>query len=222
MAFFIFIAGNGMQIVKAIQKKRFAPPLKLYPEKKPSFLWALSDTFFFPMVRQSNPILWLFLIIFHICLFLLFIGHLELIGEISMFQIIAHEVFIGKGLVGLMILFALLFFLFRRFAAPVRQFSVPEDYFLLILIFLTAVFGSQMDWARTWYDYGELSVDGYRMYLSSLFSLVPDISPVMDTGHTFMLVLHVFFANLLLMFFPFSKLVHAIFTVPLNIIRRGK
>jgi nitrate reductase gamma subunit len=222
MAFFIFIAGNGIQIAKAIQKKRFAAPLKLYPEKKPSFLWALSDAFFFPMVRKSNPILWFFLILFHICIFLLFIGHLELIGEISVFQVIAHEVFIGSGFVGLIILLALLFFLFRRFVAPVRQFSVPEDYFLLILIFLTALFGSQMDWARTWYDYGELSVDGYRLYLSSLFSLTPDISPVMDTGHTFMLVLHVFFANLLLMFFPFSKLVHAIFAVPLNIIRRGR
>jgi len=222
IAFFVFIAGNALQIVKVIQRKRFAPTLKIYPEKTPSFLWALYDALLFPMVRKSNPVLWFFLIIFHVCVFLLFIGHLELIREFSVLQIIGHDIFIGKGLVGLGILISLLFFLFRRFASPVRQFSVPEDYLILILLFLTAVFGSQMDWARTWYDYGELTVDSYRPYLSSLIALSPDIGPVTDTGHSFMLVLHVFFANLFLMFFPFSKLVHSIFAVPLNMIRRGK
>ena len=221
-AFFIFIAGNILQIVKVIQRKRFAPPLKIYPEQKPSFLWAIYDAFLFPMVRRSNPILWFFLIGFHVCVFLLFLGHLELIGDFSVLQIIGHEIFIGRGFVGLGILIALLFFLFRRFASPVRQFSVPEDYLILMLLLLTAIFGSQMDWARTWYGYGELTVYEYRPYILSLISLSPDIGPVMDVGHSFMLVLHVFFANLLLMFFPFSKLVHSIFAVPLNMIRRGK
>lgn len=220
-AFFVFITGSLVRVIMVWQKKRYAPTLKLFPEQKPALLTALFDTFAFPMVRKSNPVLWIFLIIFHVCLLLLFIGHLELLKDFSIFQIIEHDIFIGRGFVGLTILISLVFFLFRRFSSPVREISVPEDYLILILIFLTAFFGSQMDWARTWYGYGELSVNGYRSYLLSLFSLHPDISDISYTGHSFMFVLHVFFANLFLMFFPFSKLVHSIFAIPLNMIRRG-
>jgi hypothetical protein len=41
------------------------------------------------------------------------------------------------------------------------------------------------------------------------------------SGHSFMLVLHVFFANLFLMFFPFSKIMHSFFALPMNKLRRG-
>ena len=39
--------------------------------------------------------------------------------------------------------------------------------------------------------------------------VLPDA--VYQTGHSFMLVLHIFFANLFIMFFPFSKVMHSIF-----------
>jgi nitrate reductase gamma subunit len=44
---------------------------------------------------------------------------------------------------------------------------------------------------------------------------------VTDTGHSFMLVLHVFFANLFLMFFPFSQSMHSFLSLPMNKLRRG-
>jgi nitrate reductase gamma subunit len=99
---------------------------------------------------------------------------------------------------------------------------VPEDYYLLILLFLAMLFGSQMDWARRWYDYGELGVQDYRTYLLSLLCFKPDLpNPVMFAGHSFMLVLHVFFANLFIMFFPFSKIMHSFLALPINKLRRG-
>ena len=117
---------------------------------------------------------------------------------------------------------ALLFFLFRRIQSPVRELSIPEDYYLLILLFLTVVFGSEMDWARRWYEYGEMSVDEYREYLLSLLYLKPVLSDsISASGHSFMLVLHVFFANLFLMFFPFSKIMHSFFSMAMNKLRRG-
>jgi hypothetical protein len=36
-----------------------------------------------------------------------------------------------------------------------------------------------------------------------------------------MLVLHVFFANLFLMFFPFSQVMHSFLSLPMNKLRRG-
>jgi nitrate reductase gamma subunit len=48
---------------------------------------------------------------------------------------------------------------------------------------------------------------------------VPDAA--YNTGHSFMLVLHVFFANLFIMLFPFSKIMHSFLTIPMNKLRRG-
>lgn len=160
--------------------------------------------------------------VFHIGFFLLVIGHIELFRKFEIFQIIPHEVFLGRGFVGLILCLSLLFFLGRRFFSPVREISTPGDYFLLILLFLAALFGSQMDWARRWYGYDALLVENYRDYLLSLLYLKPALNfAVLNSGHTFMLVLHVFFANLFLMIFPFSKLMHAFTSVAMNKLRRG-
>jgi nitrate reductase gamma subunit len=222
IAFAIFFLGTAMRLIKIFRAPKNPATLQIFPEKKPKWLWTLNDTFLFPTVRRHKPLLWVFLMAFHICILLLIIGHLELFGEIQTFQIIPHEVFLGQGFVGLIAAIALLYFLFRRFISPVRELSVPEDYYLLILLFLVVLFGSQMDWARRWYFYEELTVEHYRDYLSSLLHFRPELPvEVTDSGHSFMLVLHVFFANLFLMFFPFSQLMHSFLSLPMNKLRRG-
>jgi len=218
----VFVLGVVVKIVKLLQAPPHPTTLQIYPERRPRWLWALHDAFLLPTVRRHNPILWVFLMLFHIALLLLFLGHLELVREFKVFQIIEHEVFLGRGFVGLVLCIALIYFLFRRFVSPNREMSVPEDYYLLILLFLTVLFGCQMDWARTWYEYDGLTVDDYRTYLSSLLVLKPELPPgVTFSGHSFMLILHVFFANLFFMFFPFSKIMHLFFTIPMNKLRRG-
>ncbi len=222
VAFAVFFVGTGIRLVQMFREPRHPATLQIFPEKQPKWLWALHDTFLLPTVRRHNPVLWVFLMFFHVSFLLLIIGHLELIDEFAIFQVIGHEVFLGSGFIGLILSIALLFFLIRRFVSPNRELSVPEDYYLLILLFLTVLFGSEMDWARRWYEYGELSVDDYREYLSSLLYLRPELpSGITSSGHSFMLVLHVFFANLFLMFFPFSKIMHSFFSLPMNKLRRG-
>jgi len=222
VAFAVFFAGIVVRLVKIFREPRNPTTLQIYPERKHRWLWALHDTFLLPTVRRHNPLFWVFLMLFHICFLLLIVGHLELIREFGVFQIIEHEVFLGRGFIGLILSACVLYFLFRRFRSPVRELSVPEDYYLLVLLFLTVFFGSQMDWARQWYEYGNLSVEDYRAYLFSLVSLRPELSSeVTESGHSFMLVLHVFFANLFLMFFPFSQLMHSFLSLPMNKLRRG-
>ncbi|NNF98721.1 MAG: hypothetical protein HKM93_05030 [Desulfobacteraceae bacterium] len=218
----IFVVGIIIRLVVLLRAPANPSTLQIYPEKRPKWLWAIHDTFLFPTVRRHKPVLWVFLILFHIAFLLLFIGHLELFADFQLTQIIAHDIFLGQGFVGLTLSICLLFFLFRRIKSPVREISVPEDYLLLLLLFLTVLFGSQMDWARTWYEYGELTVEDYRAYLLSLVVLKPDL-PFATTfsGHSFMLVLHIFFANLFLIFFPFSQLMHSILSLPMNKLRRG-
>ena len=218
----VFILGTGIRLVKMLRKPKHPSTLQIFPIRRPGWLWALHDTFLLPTVRKHNPILWVFLMLFHISFLLLIIGHLELVAELRVFQVIGHEVFLGKGFIGLILSVSLLYFIFRRFVSPNRELSVPEDYYLLILLFLTALFGSQMDWARTWFEYDAMLVEDYREYLSSLLVLNP-VSPsdLTLSGHSFMLVLHVFFANLFLIFFPFSKIMHSFFALPMNKLRRG-
>ncbi len=221
-AFALFIFGTAIKIAKMIRKPKNPSTLQIFPDQGGHWPRALYDTFLLPTVRRHNPVLWFFLMLFHICFLLLIIGHIELIDDFSIFQVFEHEVFLGKGFIGLILCISLLYFLFRRLVSPNRELSVPEDYYLLILLFLTVLFGAQMDWARTWYEYGELSVEDYREYLMSLVQFRPALpDSVMYSGHSFMLVLHVFFANLFLMFFPFSKIMHSFFSLPLNKLRRG-
>jgi nitrate reductase gamma subunit len=221
VAFGVFFIGTGIRLVKIFRAPAHPASLKIFPEKKPSWMWIIHDTFLFPTVRRHQPLLWIFLMIFHLGLVLLLIGHLELVWEIDAFQIIPHDVFLGNGFVGLGLLIAVIYFLFRRFRSPVRELSVPGDYYLLILLFLVFLFGSEMDWARSWYEYGELAAEDYQAYLYSLVVLKPELpDAVLYSGHSFMLVLHVFFANLLLIFFPFSKLMHTFLSIPANRLRR--
>jgi nitrate reductase gamma subunit len=218
----VFIAGMVIRLAGIYAAPKNPATLQIYPQKKVRRLLAVYDTFFFPTVRRHKPLLWVFLMAFHICLALLLIGHLELFRAFALLQAIPHSVFIGGGWTGLVILACIVYFLFRRFHSPVREVSVPEDYLLLILLLLTVLFGSQMNWARNWYGYGEFGVGAYREYLLSLLAFKPEVPyDLMAGGHSFMLVLHVFFANLFLMVFPFSQLMHAVFSLPMNNLRRG-
>ncbi len=221
-AFAIFLVGIIARLVTIFREPKNPTTLQIFPERGPKWLLALSDTFLLPTVRREKPVFWLFLMLFHISFLLLILGHLELFKEFSVLQVIPHEVFLGKGFVGLILSLCLLFFLFRRFRSPYRELSVPEDYYLLILLFLTVLFGSQMHWARRWYEYGGMAVEDYRAYLLSLLHLKPKLpSEITTSGHSFMMVLHVFFANLFLIFFPFSQLMHSFFSFPMNKLRRG-
>ena len=222
LAFLVFIVGTIIQGVRIWRTAKNPTTLQIFPEKKPKWLWALHDSFLLPTVRRHYPVRWVILMVFHLALLLLIIGHLELFKGFTFFQFWEHEIFLGKGFVGLTLSLALLYFLFRRFHSPTRDLSVPEDYYLIILLFLTLLFGSQMDWARRWYGYGELSPGDYQTYMTSLLFLKPELpAAIYQTGHSFMLVLHVFFANLFILFFPFSKVMHSFFSIPMNKLRRG-
>lgn len=217
----VFLAGTIWRVWRVLKRPAFAPDLAIYPKQTPSWLYAVRDALLLPTVLRHNAPLWLALGLFHVGLAFLVVGHLELIADFKTLQIIPHSIFIGKGLVGLTMIVCLLYFLARRLVSPTKDISVPEDFLLLVLLLLTVLFGAQMDWARTWFDYSTMSVSDYRTYLSSLLAFKPKLGGIDSAGHAFMLVAHVFFANVLLMVFPFTKLMHAIFTFALNAIRRG-
>lgn len=221
LAVVVFVAGVVWHIRRVLGAPALAQSLAIHPVRTPAWPRAAADALFLPTVRRHNLPLWAALMVFHAGLVLLFIGHLELIADVRAIQAIPHTIFLGKGAVGVSLLLCILYFLARRLVSPTKDLSVPEDYLLLALLFLIALSGAQMNWARTWYDYATVSVPDYRAWLWGLITFSPRTAQLGVGGHSFLLVVHVFLANLLLMIFPFTKLMHFVFTFALNAIRRA-
>ena len=116
---------------------------------------------------------------------------------------------------GALLSIGVIYYFLRRLVRPYRELSLPEDYFLLFLLFLAILFGNQMRFL------GDVHTADYRAYLQSLIALQPAFPPALASSSSrWVLVFHVLSANFILIFFPFSKLVHTIATFPANLAKR--
>ena len=116
---------------------------------------------------------------------------------------------------GVVLIVGLIYYFIRRLTFPYSDLSVSEDYILLILLILTVVMGNLMRF------FGDIHVADYRAFLQSLLTFSPAFPDALATSSTrWVLVFHVLSANLVFVFFPFSKLVHVIATFPANLARR--
>jgi len=222
IAFATLVFGIIFKFTVIFLSPKYKGILPIFPKESAPALCAVKDAFFVPVAFMKDKALWFFILAFHGAFLLLIIGHLELIREFSFIQVIPHDIFLGAGWVGVVLVVSTLYFLFRRFKHPWREISVPEDYIILLLLFLTFIFGSHMNLASRYGIAGfDIPVESYREYLSSLFTTSPRVSPgIIASPHYVIVVLHVFFANLFLMLFPFSKMIHSVFTFAAQFIVR--
>ncbi|OHD64905.1 MAG: hypothetical protein A2176_04715 [Spirochaetes bacterium RBG_13_51_14] len=222
-AFAVLILGLVFKLSLVLFSNKFKGSLSTYPRRLPRPLGVLKDALLAPVAWKRDKVLWFFIMVFHIAFFLLFIGHLELIREFKILQIIPHQVFLGAGAVGISLIISVLYFLFRRFRSPWREISVPEDYILLLLLFLTMIIGSHLHLAARYGIAGfDIPLEDYRAYLSSLVALKPVVPETISMSpHHVLVALHIFLANLVLMLLPFSKVIHMAFTfLSLNLNRK--
>jgi nitrate reductase gamma subunit len=223
-AIVIFITGSLLRLIKI----GLAPDPKtitrrVFPEKRSKLLAILSDIFLFPgITRKKDPAYWVFFGLFHIAIFFLILGHLELIADMKVIQLVKHKIFLGKGLAGLLLAISLFFFLFRRFKSPYRELSVPEDFILILGLLVTAFFGAHMNLATLYSSHGfDIPLEAYRAYLGSLVRLSPTIpSEISGSPHQVILVMHVLLANILFIYLPFSKVMHSVLAFFSNAVKR--
>lgn len=224
-AIVIFVVGTLLRLTKiGLAPSPKAISLRVFPEKRSKSLAILSDLFLFPgITREKDPTYWVFFSLLHITLFLLFLGHLELIGDIRAIQLVKHKIFLGKGLVGLLFVVSLFFFLFRRFRSPYRELSVPEDFILILGLLAVAFFGSHMNLATLYSSHGfDISLEAYRTYLGSMIRLNPTIpAEISGSPHQVILVMHILLANIFFIYFPFSKVMHSILAFFSNAVKRS-
>ena len=225
VALFIFIAGTVFCLMKMnMAPKPKATTLRVFPERRFKWSAVLRDIFLFPEItRRTDPVFWIFFALFHIAIFFLFIGHLELITEIKLIQIVEHKIFLGKGVFGILLMLALTYFLFRRFRSPYRELSVPEDFILILGLLVTSFFGSHMNLATLYSSYGfDIPLEAYRTYLGSMIRFQPTVpAEISGSPHQVILVMHVFLANIFFIYFPFSKVMHSILAFFSNAVKRS-
>ncbi len=220
----IFILGMAYQVYQWLRAPKTRVKTGVFPKPRSAVTrWGevAIDSFTFPQVIKIDRTMWVFTIFFHFALLGAFVGHLRLIREITpLFNLLGTQgmdqfALWSGSLMGILLMVALVYYLLRRLVSPYKEISVPEDFILIILLILAVVMGDYMRFL------GKVHTTDYRAYLQSLIALRPAFPRVLaDSSTKWALVLHVLFANLLFIYFPFSKLVHLIATFPANLARR--
>jgi nitrate reductase gamma subunit len=219
----VFIIGMGWQIYRWFKAPVSPMKLGLFPKPSASGRWwqMLRDVFFFPQVAEVDFKMWLAVLAFHLGIIGAFIGHLRLIHE---FTPLASAIglanmdwlgLFGGGTMGIILLVTLAYFLLRRFSKPYRQLSLPEDYLLLILLLSLILMGDHLRFS------GHVPVTVFRQYVTSILTFKPALPAALaGSSLKWAFVTHVLLADLLFIYFPFSKLVHFVGTFATNLIRR--
>ena len=218
----VFVIGIIARIIAIARTPREATAQQIFPAHRGGGLLALYDTFLMPQARRHAPVFWGFLIAFHVAFLLLILAHLDLIPGITIMSPESPNM-LGYGFVGVVLILAVFYFLLRRFVGPVKDISVLGDYLLLLLLLFIVLSGDIISWGNSWSESGfVMTKQDFRAYLGSMVRFqFANPRDFLYGSHYIILVLHVLLANLFLMIFPFTKIMHTFFALPMNRLRRG-
>ncbi len=158
-------------------------------------------------IYYSSKWLWAFALVFHYCFLLVFLRHFRFFMEpvpscISFLESIDGIMQIGSPRffwTGGLLLVALVFLLCRRiFNQRLRYISLANDYFPLFL--LIAIVGTGL--CLRYFDKAEIAQ--VKVFIMGL----THFSPVGTEGINSLFFIHLTLVSVLLIYFPFSKLMH--------------
>ncbi len=219
----VFFLGIGFQVYRWQKAPKSPVKQGIFPKPvKAGTRWLklVKDALVFPQVREVDPWMWISTLLFHLALLAAFVGHLRMIHEFTPLVTLLGSEGLNKfaawsgGIVGIILLFTLLYFLIRRFKSPFKDISTPEDFLLLIVILCAVGMGDHLRFS------GAVHMSDYQAYVQSLLAFDPRFPPALeDSSSKWTLIWHVFFANLLFIWFPFSKFMHVIGSFATNLTR---
>jgi len=209
LAFAVFLAGMAWRTWNWLRRPvPFA--ITLYPaQSRPAarVAAAAKELLLFRSLYHGDRGLWLWAWLMHFSLALIVVGHvvgLSLVGrQFCYLGASAETSTFMSGLIGtttgLVFAVSLLALFYRRTAVPeAKRLSDPADYFALALLLAVAVTGLHMRLAWLAADQAEV-----RSYLAGLLTFRPVPLPREP-----IFVVHFTLVSVLLLYFPFSKLVH--------------
>ena len=202
VTFVLFVAAMLNRIL--IWRKLPKPGMTLFPTS-PSGTVAgvVKETLLFPSLFRGNRFLWGMSWLFHAMLTLIFIGHLRVVADVpALWAALNIDPDVMSGVVGaaagVTILVMIVLLIARRFAVErVREISAPADYFALLLLLAIVLTGNAMRFLAP-VDLAET-----RSYFASFAVLEWPTVP----ENTWFLA-HLFLGQTLLLYMPFSKIMH--------------
>ncbi|MHB1341486.1 MAG: respiratory nitrate reductase subunit gamma [Coriobacteriia bacterium] len=225
LAAIVFFAGMGWRIYEWATTPKSPVPLGMFPKpatKAGRVLKMLKDTFLAPHSARIEPAMWVFAMAFHVAALGAFVGHGRLLAEFPILPELLGEEGMNSfaawsgSIAGTLMLVGIIYWIARRTFGPYKNLSVPEDYLLLALLLGVVVMGDHM---RFVYG-GTIHAATYREWFLSLMAFKPAFPAELLEGNVgWSLGTHMLFTNLFLMYFPFSKLVHAIGSFSANLVR---
>jgi len=206
IAVFVFLVG----VIHRIRVWTSTPQpgkMTLFPAGDGTAKGVLAETLFFPSLFKGDKALWTLSWLFHASLALVALGHLRVITGLIDSMLLTFGMSpegintmsaTAGGAAGVVLMVTAALLLFRRFSVPrVRQITVAPDIVALLLLLAIILSGNAMRFGGEHFDLAQT-----RVWAWSLLTFSPQVP-----AHGGFL-LHAFFGLLLLMYIPFSKVMH--------------
>lgn len=201
----VFVVGMIYRII--VWSKIPAAIITLYPRPEQGLLsQILKDVFLFPGLFKSDKVLWIGAWIFHISLAFIFIGHFRVVTDFPWLwnllgmspEAVDMISMTSGGIAGIIILSAVIFLIFRRIGVQrVREISGFGDYMIMFIILAILITGNYMRFFQ------HFELNDTRTYFFGLATFSSFKIP--SSG---MFLMHFFLGQLLIIFIPFSKILH--------------
>lgn len=212
MAVAVFFGGIAFRAYQWSRRPPVPAHLSLYPrpQTKAGRLGdALLDMFTLKGLFRVNKPLWVGGFIMHLGLLFVLVGHIRAFKDVEFLwqwlnwgeaQVHTFSAVAGTT-AGILFAIPLLYLLARRWSGAIKWLSSPEDFLLLFLLIGIALTGFHMRLLRV-ADVGELN-----RFFAGLATFHWQPVPA-SAGPAF--IYHFAMVQLLMMYFPFSKLMHTI------------
>jgi nitrate reductase gamma subunit len=214
---YITILALIVGIIYRVQTWRKLPRAKAIIHPMVSGRWGMvkvvaTDILFFAKTFKSSKVLWAMAALFHIGLLLVVFGHIRTVTEVSwlwgLFNLseegIKDASTILGSIAGIAMLAGGVLLLIRRFTPSCRFISIFEDYYILLILLGIAFTGMGMRW------FSHIEIEEIHHYSRGVLAFNPEHS-IYNTWFMW----HFFLAQTLIIYFPFSKLVH-LFSKPVT------
>jgi nitrate reductase gamma subunit len=181
--------------------------MTLYPWPQGSMLRDLvAEALFFPGLFKGDRVLWAMSWVFHASLALVFLGHLRVVtGAVDSVLLalgmsrdgIGAMSTLAGGAAGVVMAATLALLLLRRFAVRrAREITLPGDYLALLLVLAVVASGDAMRFGA------HFDLEATRVWAVSLLTFQPKV----PDNQAFLL--HAALAQVLIVYIPFSKILH--------------
>lgn len=209
----VFLAGIGYRVRRWWKLPRAkAIIFPAVPDRMAMVKSVAKDIFLFVKTYSNSKALWAMALLFHVGLALAIVGHLRTITEFSwlwgLFNLsdegIKDASMIMGSIAGVAMLAGVILLLSRRLMPTWRFISLFQDYYVLVIFLGIVLTGMGMRL------FSEIDVHEIHHYSRGVLAF----SPAAEISNAWFLW-HFFLAQTLIIYFPFSKLVH-LFSKPVT------